>query len=87
MSTTLQGVMSASVSCLSNLTSVKSEVWKIFEEERSRIHPGEIIVFVDGIVFKIENEDDYDKFSLATTKYVLEKSDQHKVVTISVFVE
>jgi hypothetical protein len=84
---TLRGVLSASVSRLDNLSSVKSEVWKFFEGERSKIHPREIIVINDGVVFRIENEDDYDQWSLATTKYVLTKSDQHKFVTITVFVE
>jgi len=84
---TLRGVLSASVSRLDNLSSVKSEVWKFFEGERSKIHPREIIVINDGVVFRIENEDDYDKWASETGRYVLSKSTQHKVVTITVFVE
>jgi hypothetical protein len=83
---TLEGKLSASVSSLANLSSVKAEVWKIFEAERERSNPQEIIVINDGEVFYVNTEKEYDQWSLATTKYVLERSDQGKVVTISVFV-
>jgi hypothetical protein len=83
---TLEGKLSASVSSLANLSSVKSEVWKLFEAERERINPQDIVVINDGEVFHVNTERDYDQWSLATTKYVLERSNQGKVVTISVFV-
>lgn len=84
---TLRGVLSASISSLANLPKVKQEVWKIFEDERAKINPQEILVINDGIVFHITNEEQYDKWASATYRYVLEKVDQKKCVTITVFVE
>jgi len=83
---TLEGKLSASVSSLANLPSIKSEVWKLFEAEREKINPQEILVFNDGEVFHVNTEAEYDLWSRATSKYVLEKSDLKKVVTITVFV-
>jgi len=83
---TLQGVLSASVSSLANLPSVKSEVWKLFEAERGRSNPQEILVFNDGEVFHVNTEAEYDTWARATSQYVLEKSDQKKVVCITVFI-
>jgi len=83
---TLEGKLSASVSSLANLPSVKSEVWKLFEAERERINPQDIIVINDGTVFHVNTEKEYDHWSLATSKYILEQSDRKKVVCITVFI-
>jgi len=82
----MRGVLSASISKIENLSKVKGEVWKIFEAERERVHPQEVIVFNDGLVFHINTEAEYDSWSLETERYVSKQIINKKIVTISVFV-
>jgi len=83
---TFRGVLSASVSNLANLPQVKQEIYKLFEQERSKMRPEEFFVINDGIVFRIENDEDYNEWSRKTEKYVLNRIQAGKIITITVFV-
>lgn len=84
---TLNLMFSASLSKMENLSFVRAEVWKLFEAERSRIYPREMLVINDGIVFHITDEASYDHWSKEAKRYVSERIAKGKVVTVTTFVE
>lgn len=85
MVATLQQIFSASVSKDSELVAVKQKIFREFDDNLLNFHPQELLVIVDGTVFSLKEEDDYDKFVKKFEDYFQRRNAKKKILTVSFY--
>lgn len=85
MSSTLQMISSFSIASIEGLVNAKQRIYREFEENLLNTYPQRLLAIVDGTVFRLEREEDYDRFVEKLDNYFVRRNPQGKIITVNLF--